>query len=290
MRKSKFFEDNGYLLLNDYFSELEIDNLRVKIKQLSNGNRNTFLFTSLCLSEKKIYEVIFNKKLVELYKEIIQDEVYLVPELHVQINTFPKNKRQGWHYDGQSERKHEYLKDPKRKFFRVGVYLQDNTEDYGGGIDILHNNLFKKLPFKINGRIEKLIIQFYAIFFSKKADTKKGSIIIFDSRLPHKGTFPLKNPIEKNFHDKYTIYFQVGNKEHCKYFIKKNIERMFVHYESDPATVKYFLDYLKLSFPGDYQSEFKNMLKENNIKLMSSDEKDSNFFKEFEKFLKISKN
>lgn len=289
-KNSKFFEEKGYLLLNDYFTEIEIDNLREKIKQLSNGNRNTFLFSSLCLSEKKIYEVIFNKKLIEVYREIIQDEVYLVPELHVQINMFPKNNRHGWHYDGQSERENGYLKDPNRKFFRVGIYLQDNTVNYGGGIDILNNRLFKKLPFKINNRIEKLIIQFYASFFSKKVDTKKGSVIIFDSRLPHKGTFPLKNPKEKNFHDKYTIYFQIGNKEHCNNFIKKNIERMFINYGSDPATVKYFLDYLKLSFPNDFQSEFRSMLKENNINIMGSDEVDSNFFKEFEKYLKISKN
>lgn len=280
-----FFEKNGYLLLNNCFSDQEVDNLRGKIKKLSNNSKeSSYLLLSSCLKEKEIFETIFNKKLVEAYKELIQDDIYLIPELHVQINHFPKNNKQGWHYDGQSERQHKYLKDPKRKFFRVGIYLQDNNKNFGGGIDILKSKLFKKLPFKIPNRLEKKIIEFYTIFFSSRVDTKKGSVIIFDSRLPHKGTFPLKNPSENEFRDKYTIYFQIGNKEHCNYFLKNSIDRMFINYKR-PKAVNYFLDYLKLSFPEDYPSEFAKMLKDNKINLLSSNNQDSKFFKEFEKFI-----
>jgi hypothetical protein len=284
----KLFNKNGYLLLNDCFSETEIENLRKKIKKISNNNKNTYLLTSLCLKEKEIYETIFNKRLVEAYKEIIQEEVYLIPELHVQINQFPNNSRSGWHYDGQSERKNAYLKAINRKFFRVGIYLQDNSLNYGGGIDIIKSDLFKKIPFKINNLIEKKIINFYSLFFSKTIQSKKGSVVFFDSRLPHKGTYPKKNMYDKNFQDKYTIYFQVGNREHCKYFLKNSIERTFQGY-NNVNVATYFLDYLKLKFPSEYPSEFVNMLNLNNINLLTSSDKEANFFKEFEKFTEISK-
>ena len=61
-----FFNKNGYLLINDCFSDQEIENLRSKIKILSKNIKNTYLLTSLCLSEKDIYKIIFNKKLLNI--------------------------------------------------------------------------------------------------------------------------------------------------------------------------------------------------------------------------------
>ena len=31
----------------------------------------------------------------------------------------------------------DYIKDPSYRFTKCGIYLQDNTEEWGGGIDIL---------------------------------------------------------------------------------------------------------------------------------------------------------
>ena len=284
-----FFNKNGYLLLDNCLSENEIDDLRNTIKKTHGDSKESkYLHLSTCLKEKNIFQTIFNKSLLQVYKELIQDDVYLIPELHVQINHFAKSKNLGWHYDGQSERRHEYLKEKDRKFFRVGIYLQDNNSDYAGGIDILKSKIFKKLPLKIPNIIEKKIIQIYSFFFSERVNSKKGSIIIFDSRLPHKGTFPKKNIHDKNFRDKYVIYFQIGNKKHCTHFLKNSIDRMFINYNR-PTAVNYFLEYLKLTFPNDYPSDFINLLKDNNIKLLSPSNDESSFFKEFEKFSKSSK-
>ena len=282
------FNKDGFLVLENCFSEKEIEDLRKKIKEISNNSKNIYLLPSVCLNEKEIYKTIFNKRLVQAYKEIIQDEVYLIPELHVQINQFPKNKNSGWHFDGQSERNNKYLKAPNRKFFRIGIYLQNNNTDYGGGIDVLKCNFFKKLPLKINSRIEKKIIQFYSLFFTKTVESKKGSVVFFDSRLPHKGTFPKKNPLDVNFRDKYTIYFQVGNKEHCNYFLKNSVDRMFKNYNNEKVK-NYFLDYLKLNFPDEYSPEFVNMLNLNNINLLTSSTEESKFYKEFDKFIETLK-
>lgn len=282
------FNKKGFLLLENCFSEKEIEDLRKKIKEIANGNKNIYLLASTCLKEEKIYKTILNEKLIKTYKEIIQDDVFLIPELHVQINQFPKKKHLGWHFDGQSERHNEYLKASNRKFFRVGIYLQDNTTEYGGGIDVLDCDFFKKLPLKTGGRIEKKIIEFYSLFFSKTIHSKKGSVVFFDSRLPHKGTFPEKSPQDVNFRDKYTIYFQVGNKEHCTYFLNNSIERMFKNFNNASAR-NYFLDYLKLSFPNEYPSDFVNILNLNNINLLTSSEEQSKFYKEFEKFCEILK-
>lgn len=277
------FINNGYVIINDCFSNKQIDNLRNLIKKISGNSKKTYLLTSECMKEKEIYETIFNDKLVKKYREIIGEEVYLVPELHVQINQFPKSKLAGWHYDGQSERNNNYLKKKNRKFFRVGIYLQENNKEFGGGIDILNNKLFKILPLKINQRIESKIIHLISLFQKKTIISKKGSVVFFDSRLPHKGTFPKNKNIFNNI-NKYTIYFQIGNKEHCKYFIDNSVKRMFNNFDN-PNVSNYFLDYLKINYPEEYPIDFLNLLKKNKINIMTAGKTETVFFKQFKDYI-----
>ena len=72
----ELFNKKGFLLLENCFSEKEIEDLRNKIKEIANGRKNIYLLASTCFKEEKIYKTIFNEKLIEIYKEIIQDEVY----------------------------------------------------------------------------------------------------------------------------------------------------------------------------------------------------------------------
>ena len=280
-----FFKKNGYLLLENLFSEIEILNLRKKIQELSNNRKKMFLLSSLCFKQKEIYKIIFNKKLVEAYREIIQEDVYLVPDLHIQINTFPKNKYSNWHYDGQSERGNKYFKEKNRKFFRVGIYLQDNNSDHGGGIDVNKSILHKLIPLRIPRFIESYIVKFFSILFSKTINSKKGSVIFFDSKLPHRSTYRKISPNIENFNDKYTIYFSIGSKKHCELFLKNSINRMFQNH-SRPEASNYFSNYVKLHKSDDFSTEFLDMLKLNNISMITSDKEESIFFKNFETYIK----
>ena len=273
IRESEFYqrEEKKHLRLEELFYEKTVN------KYCNFKNKKIGLSVSNLDSIKNIINLKF-----DFYKilSIAAKDTNLIDTL--------LKKHLGWHFDGQSERHNEYLKASNRKFFRVGIYLQDNNSEYGGGIDILNCDLFKKLPLKTVSRIEKKIIEFYSLFFSKTIHSKKGSVVFFDSRLPHKGTFPKKNPQDVNFRDKYTIYFQVGNKEHCTYFLNNSVERMFKNFKNVSAR-NYFLDYLKLSFPNEYPSDFVNILNLNNINLLTPSEEQSKFYKEFEKFCEILK-
>ena len=52
------FNKDGFLVLENCFSEKEIEDLRKKIKEISNNNRDTYLLPSVCLNEKEIYKKI----------------------------------------------------------------------------------------------------------------------------------------------------------------------------------------------------------------------------------------
>ena len=178
-------------------------------------------------------------------------------------------------------RQNEYLKASNRKFFRVGIYLQDNNNQYGVGIDVLDCG-FKKLPLKTGSRIKK---DNSVLFYFKDYLFKKGSVVFFDS------DYHIKERFQKNswfeFQNKYTIYFQVGNKEHCRYFLNNSVGN-FKNF-NNVSTRNYFLDYLKLSFPKEYPTDFVNNLNLNNINLLTPSEEQSKFYKEFEKFCEILK-
>jgi len=279
-----FFKKNGYLLIESLFSEKEVLNLRKKIQELSNNRERMFLLSALCFKQIEIYKLIFNKKLVETYREIIQEDVYLVPDLHIQINNFPKDKFSGWHYDSQSERRNEYSKEKNRKFFRVGIYLQDNNSDHGGGIDVDKSILHKFIPLRTPRFIEIYIVKFFSILFSKTINFKKGSAILFDSKLPHRSTSRKISPDNENYKDKYTIYFSIGSKKNCELYLKNSINRMFQNH-SRPEASKYFSNHVKLHELDDFSTEFLDMLKLNKIGMITSGKEQSTFFKSFEKYI-----
>ena len=290
------YDKNGYICLDKVIDDNECDKLRDILKTYYKDENKEYVKINDCLKHKEIYSLFYNQKIISAFKSIFGSNVYVVPELHVQINQFPDNPTEGWHYDGQSERNNKYMNRNKRQFCRVGIYLQDNTYDLGGGIDIISNKIFKKLPLKINNRIEKKIINFLALIFKKTVNTHKGSAIFFDSRLPHKGTFPNKfkslnkEEIKKNILNKYqdykyAIYYQIGSKEDCEHHIKNSIKRSFINYQTY-ETVHYFTEYLKLIYPDDFPKELIDNLEKNGIKFKYLQKDDANFFSNFQAFSK----
>ena len=52
------FNKDGFLVIENCFSEKEIDNLRKKIKEISNNDRNIYLLPSILIDFKDLYEFL----------------------------------------------------------------------------------------------------------------------------------------------------------------------------------------------------------------------------------------
>ena len=275
MRKEAFIK-NGYVIVSNVLIPAEVSELRKIISdQIANiqesGKKSRWPTTKAVFQIPEIYRVATSEKVVSALKEIFGEQYIMMADLHVH-----KNMCGNWHTDSDSEVPNFYLLDPSYAFAKCGIFLQDNTVEWGGGIDVVPKH--HKFPIKLFGaRLAHKIKSFYnrsvgTRFFKKRIETKAGDLIIFDCRLPHKSTFPqalydfrlklegniLRNvPPEK---DKFSIYWDVCSKRSEAYnFLTNNIKRAKL--EAMGLANSYFdekvhTESTSLHFPESFQPEF----------------------------------
>tara|TARA_B100000401_G_scaffold358856_1_gene256365 strand:- start:3235 stop:4143 length:909 start_codon:yes stop_codon:yes gene_type:complete len=273
------YSRRGYVLSKSVIDEDQCDKLRKYIKSLIRKNpksEKNIILHSKCIKDKKIYEILFNKKINENLKKIFGKK-YFINQFEIQYNSFPLKKNSGYHYDSQSERNNSYLKDKNYKFGKVGIYLQDNNIEFGGGINVVPYS-HKIFPIK-SLRLENYI-KMVMSFFKKRISSSKGDAIIFDSRLLHTGTDPRnllknknsisQNELEKNIkgNDKIAIYWNVCIKKYNNSYLRNSIERCIKH-ELNDSDHKYYSDHLRLHYPSNYSSNFRKQCQDKGISISS---------------------
>jgi ectoine hydroxylase-related dioxygenase (phytanoyl-CoA dioxygenase family) len=245
---------DGYLVLRNIFTTDEIKDLRNLIDKYELSKIETRLNIDELNIKNEIYsKIIKKKKLNEIFEEIFKTSshretpISFFPPFEIMKNFLPKNNADTWHMDASGETKYSFCKtrlvSKKYIFGKIGIYLQRNTE-WGGQIDLIPSshkyysrkknliNLIQKFFFKLrlilsrnlNVKLKKMFEQ--KILKYKRLNVELGDVVIFDSRLLHRGT-----PIEKKIRDlvddnkyksgyvanvpfsktKYAFYLQFGN-------------------------------------------------------------------------------
>lgn len=281
MNLEKIFKKQGYVKIQNVLDIEQVNKLRNHLKKKINFSKNKNLINIYeCIQDEKIYKLVAEQKIASLSK-IIFGENYYINELEVQYNSFPSKKNPGYHYDAQSERKYEYLKNEDYKFAKWGIYLQKNTIKYGGGLSVLPGS-HKFLPVFKN-KSEKYI-KFLMGKLGTRINTNPGDAILFDSRLLHTGTSHQCNN-KQDFNEfikdneKIVIYWNVTNKKYSDKYLKNNLNRCFKDEMTKKIDLPYFSESLKLYFPDDYNENIKKFLFENSINFSSLDKKKSDFLK-----------
>lgn len=245
---------DGYLILKNIFTSDEIKDLRNLIDKFELSKIETRLNIDELNTKNEIYsKIIKNKKINEIFEEIFktssheETSISFFPPFEIMKNFLPKNDIDLWHMDASGETKYSFCKtrlvSKKYTFGKIGIYLQRNTE-WGGQIDLIPSshkyysrktnfiNLIQKFFFKLrlilsrnlNVKLKTMFEQ--KILKYKRLNVELGDVVIFDSRLLHRGT-----PIEKKIKDivddnkyksayvvnvpfsktKYAFYLQFGN-------------------------------------------------------------------------------
>ena len=171
------YNKRGYVLSRSIIDEDQCNKLRKYVKNLIKKNPKdgkNIILHSKCINDKKIYQILFNDRINKDIKKIFGKK-YFVNQFEIQYNSFPLKINSGYHYDAQSERNNAYLKDKNYAFGKVGVYLQDNNTNFGGGINLIPYS-HKIFPIKFL-RLENFLKKFMSRFH-KKIDTRKGDAVI----------------------------------------------------------------------------------------------------------------
>ncbi len=239
--KPESFTEFGFVIIRGLLSPQAVEKLRLFIqeKMAFHGHKKrmnsyqAFLYPELYLLQ-------FEEKAVEMLKQVLGENLCYYPDLSVQHNMFGYP---GWHTDSNSEGYAKYLHAPDYKFAKCGIYLQDDTLDWGGGIKILPKG--HKLPISTGEPRIDLRIRRFLDFCSVKysfpikpltVDLKAGDMLAFDSRLLHASTLPQKYAeLKKGFenqvlgipreHEKIVVYWDASNAKMKNDFLKNAAKR-----------------------------------------------------------------
>ena len=280
------YESNGFVIIRGVLSRTEVKELREFLLEKSelHGNKRRLL-PGQTLLYPEIYRIQFRDKVIENLKSIIGPGLCYLPELHVQVNMFGFP---GWHTDSASEMPAGYLLDDNYKFAKCGIFFQDNTSEWGGGIMVQPRGHKFPLKTKINKLdffFKRLSNKLFRDSCKINVGTQAGDMVIFDSRLPHASTVPgnmkglsigpcdtIKG-ISKEFY-KYVIYWNSADIQMSANYLKSGGQEKAIMQEHPKMGGDLFLaDSRSRHFPEDYPDEYVNLTIKHSVKIASLSQK-----------------
>ena len=261
------------------------------------GRTVRFLTPSVAFTLPEVWAYPVHERVVEVLKAILEPGYTLVPDLQVQRNLYGLNRlsiariplpnRWGWHQDAGSEGFKPIHVDPRYRFVKCGLYLQDNDPHYGGGIDIVPRS--HRFPLRTGDahrdwQIRQFVGRLRIAFNVKTVPLEAGDAVFFHSFLWHSSTIPLqcraylteedrrldrcRVPAEKT---KLTVYFNACRSLCADHFMRNSLER--ARTELRAATTNphgadlFFCDYLTLQATERLPDEFLQQARRQGIQL-----------------------
>jgi len=261
----------GYTVINNEIKKKEIEYLRKLILiNYYNNNKKNYLSFQCCNEELQSLVIKFlTNNLQSIFLNNLELEsntkISVLPRIHIMINYHVnrlKSPGVGWHRDCGGEFKYKYCSNLLSKkeyvFGKIGIYLQNNSNSIGGGIDLIpkssyyiKNNLtLKRKILGLKIRIIIIMQKFFSIIYKLfnenffmhilkaiKIDTNPGNMVFFDSRTIHRGS-PFDERLTNKFRKindfcydlpdeiaKISIYFQFGSSTGTSSYFYDRIRR-----------------------------------------------------------------
>ena len=124
------YSKNEFGIIENTFDTKLVDSIRKDfIKKYEKRLPNLNIFNT----EDYLFDMMFNKKTVSYFKELIGDFV-LLPENVLSIGKFNVSHRDTTSLESANLTIHN---DPSFKMFTLGMYLQNNISSNGGGIFVV---------------------------------------------------------------------------------------------------------------------------------------------------------
>ena len=164
----KEFRKNGFIFLRSFLSKDEVSFFRAKFEDLFQKHGDECpraLMPKFIMKERDILMLSVRDRLLETLESILGKNYMIFPDFQVHKNNFCERSG-GWHCDSSREGFAPYLLKRGYKFVKVGLFFQDNTVEWGGGIDYLPYG--HKFP--IRTFIPKLDLKLKQIIFPLKID------------------------------------------------------------------------------------------------------------------------
>jgi hypothetical protein len=265
----EFFDEYGFALFKNVFSKDEILLMRAQLRSLismpssfpgdwDNGQIFKSLRADIFNRNENLQWIFLKQELSDALRKVIGNEIAFVPEMVFHYMGFGN-----WHKDTTSQENANvnFHYEPDSIGVECAIYLQDNSDEFGGGLDVIPGSHKMKFdPFiKPKGIAEKIISKVIKNDIQEECSKKTfriyseaGDFIIFNKKLNHRSS-PLNNknvPVDK---EKMALFFIAGvDNRHLAEYVK------FIKTRPDYTYLK---DY-------SYSEDFYRKCISSNIKLL----------------------
>lgn len=273
MSEREQFDRDGYLLVRDVFSAEQAAQLReffmaqfnVPPDQYQSGDTDSSLVNIFC-RYPQIRWLLFNERTLRAFKMLCGDDFVFIPPFFAALNNFVN-----WHKDTTAwERQGGHMTHWEDGYRMIGFlyYLQDNSEDYGGGLEVEPGSHLTPDPFVRKQENsppplrKKIASKMKALWYKttgRKPDTsfrprntvavpsKAGDLVLCHFRLNHRACPPRKFPLPAD-QEKICLTGAISNNN--RRFIQDRLE--YYHQRGGCFYPK------GLVFPADFVEEAKS--------------------------------
>lgn len=255
------FTKNGFAVVPNAISSEDIKALRTIASRMWRGQKFYTMPIKKVLEHTELSTIIFRNQIVDNIKAVLRGDVVFYPNLTVRQAAVSE-----WHIDeafrtgtlgGQGE---------IPSFVQCSIYLQDNSDEYGGGLDVIpESHLIDSVdPRNIGDFIRDLKKR------ATRINSKAGDLVFWDGRLIHRGTPRLSHREDGAFAIQWAASHHLADGEAYMAHFYKRIRKI----GTDDAE---FIDgryreIVNLRFPSDFPEEFVVMAKAARVRIGSNSE------------------
>lgn len=226
---------DGFLIVRDFIPQERLEALRLTCE----ASPTAYWCPSDLLASVELCDVLFSRNSMNLALRLLGTKATFLPNFTVR-----RNARTDWHIDSA------FVNDlggtgNTPRFLQCAVYLQDNSVEYGGGIDAIKGSHRRCL---IDG--EQYVPAEVIRFPQRTLASKAGDLVIWDARLLHRST-PL--PLTDLKANKYGIHWTLASSpDFAKPFLDHMYRRSQSNYDKARKEDTRYSAICNLRFPADY--------------------------------------
>ena len=227
-QKQQFHRD-GYLLVPGVLTKEEVASLRKLVRPIFDlpadqrhpGDTPSVVF-DVYSRYPEVRWLLFHEPTLNILRSLLGNDFVVLREAAVHLNQFfPK-----WHKDttSQEEVGHTFHWQDDFLMVEIAFYLQDNSEEYGGGLDVepgSHVEPDKRLHWPRRTRLQRVLDRVTGknrVVEDRpfSIPSRAGDLLIFHFRTNHRATLPLQNPVPSD-HEKLVFFLACSsNSPHVK--------------------------------------------------------------------------
>lgn len=282
------FASWGMIVLRGAFDAHEVERLRHELDEaFEKEGLQGVMVPKEIIRYERIWRRMFEPSIVAALKAALGEPLYYQNDMDVQRNCFHLirwTRCSGWHFDAISERQQPYLFDPRYRFAKCGIFLQDFDNGWGGGIRIkprshrayTETRALPRAWYRWRNRAFEAAIHARVDFASADVPTRAGDACFFDSRLLHasvpwarqhrRAVKVTRRDNAKRYwpnvpreHTKYVLYWDVCHRDMVQDFLENSVRRAALEPEGmqeTPEIRAIFTSCLSCCYPQDYPAEF----------------------------------